>query len=264
MIGRRHFLAATALAAIAAPRLASAAIGPIRIGALAGPQAELLEHARELAAAQGLALQLGVHDRDESLAAGLARGALDAAAWNDGVRFADESRQGRAELAVAAALFTLPTGLYSRRLASVHQLRDGDSVAIPADARGMARALVLLQNFGLIVLRDDSGLHARLRDVVANPRGLKLAALPAPRLFDALERVPLAVMDYDTAAAAGLQPARDSIGIEDARTPFGGVLGVRRDRLEQPWLASLVGVLHGPEMRHYALARFHDSVRRPW
>jgi D-methionine transport system substrate-binding protein len=259
---RRHLLAGAAFL-LARPTLA-AVPGEIRIGVAAGPQAELLAHARELAAAQGLSLTLDVREHGDGFAADLARGTLDAAAWTDGVRFADESHRARTPLAVAAGLFTLPTGLYSRTLTSVHRLRDGDAVAIPADASGQARALVLLQNSGLIVLRDDSGLHARLRDVVENRRGLRLVALPAPRLFDALARMPLVAMDYDTASRAGLQPARDSIGIEDARTPFGGVLGVRRDRLAQPWLAQLVGVVHGEPMKHFALERFHDSVRRPW
>ncbi len=264
MTTRRRFIAG-ACAALALPGLALARDADVvRIGTVPGPEAELLAHARDLAATQGLVLQIDVRERGERLAADLASGALDAAAWPDGVRFADESRGGGAALAVATALFTLPTGLYSRKLTTVHQLRDGDAVAIPADARGMARALVLLQNFGLITLRDDSGLHARLRDVIGNVRGLRLVPTPAPRLFDALVHVPIVVMDYDSATRAGLQPARDSIGIEDARTPFGGVLGVRRDRLAQPWLARLVEVVHGEPMKRFALERYNDSVRRPW
>jgi YaeC family lipoprotein len=264
MTTRRRFIHGALSVGIGCSGAALAVPEPIRIGTVAGPQAVLLEHARALAAARGLALHVDVRSHGAGIDAAVARGELDAAAWQDGVRFADERRGGPADLVVAAAMFTLPMGLYSRRLASPHQLRDGDAVAIPADPHGVARALVLLQNFGLVVLRDGSGLHANVRDIVRNPRALRIVARPAAGLYDALDGVPLVAMDFDDASRAGLQPARDAVGIEDARTPFGGVLCVRGDRVAQPWLARLVGVLHGDEMKRFALETFHDSVRRPW
>jgi YaeC family lipoprotein len=261
MTTRRDAIGGALLAGIGLRCAAFAAHATVRVGTVAGPQALLLEHARTLAAARGLALQVDVRPHGDAIDADVARGTLDAAAWQDGVSFADERRAG---LVVAAATFTLPMGLYSRRLTSPHQLRDGDAVVIPADPRGAARALVLLQNFGLLVLRDDVGLHATTRDIARNPRSLRVLARPAARLVDALGQAPLVAMDYDAASGAGLQPARDAIGIEDARTPFGGVLCVRGDRIAQPWLTRLVAVLHGEEMKRYALDTFHDSVRRPW
>lgn len=251
-------------AALAWTRASLGAAAPIRIGVPAGPEAELLERAQELAATQGLALRLDVRPPGRDLADDVASGALDAAIWTDGVRFSDEAAHHHGELVVAAAMFTLPTALYSRRLANLRALRDGDALALPIEPAAQARALVLLHNFGLLTLRDDIGLHARLRDVVANPHGLRLVALPAPRLYEALARIPVVAMDYDSATQAGLQPARDSIGLEDARTPFGGVLAVRRDGLARPWLAQLLAVVHGEPLRHFAFERFNDSVRRPW
>src|SRR5262249_8236851 len=82
MMARRDFLAGVAVM-LAAPAFAVAAResgGATRIGAVAGPQADLLQHARELAAAQGLSLSLDVRERGDGLAADVARGTLDAAA----------------------------------------------------------------------------------------------------------------------------------------------------------------------------------------
>jgi YaeC family lipoprotein len=268
MTSRRQLLFAAALGSLAWPLEAPASgareAATIRIGTVRGPHAVLLERVQTLAAERGLAVQLDVRLQGEGIDADVARCKLDVAAWQDGVRFAAESRRTGADLVVAAALFTLPMGLYSRHLATPHQSGDGDAVAIPADREGTARALVLLQNFGLIELRDDVGLHASVRDIVRNPRSLRIVTLPASRLYDALLCVAVVAMDFADATRAGLQPARDSIGIEDARTPFGGVLCVRRDRAAQPWLASLVAVLHGDPMKRFALERFGDSVRRPW
>jgi len=261
MIARRRLLAWMTLPAAWPARAADA---PLRIATPPGPRAELFERLRPLAAARGVEVRLERRDDVSAVEADLRRGALDAAAFDDGVAFDDANRRQRTGLAVAAASFTLPMGLYSRRLVAPRQVRDGETVAVPAEPAGLARALVLLQNFGLIELRDDVGLHATLRDVTANRRGLRLVPTALDRLVDALWRDALVAMDFTVATRAGLEPARDSIGIEDARTPFGGVLGVRRDRLDEPWLRTLVGVLHGPEMKRFAFERFHDSVRRPW
>ena len=261
---RRRLLFAGAAAWLAGFGATASADVAVRIGVPPGPEAQLLEHVRDLAAAQGLALRLDVRPPGRELADEVANGTLDAAVWDDGVRFADDAARHHGQLVVAAAMFTLPTALYSRRLANLRALRDGDALALPLEPAAQARALVLLQNFGLLTLRDDIGLHARLRDVIANPHGLRLAALPTPRLYEALARTPVVAMDYDSATRAGLQPARDAIGLEDARTPFGGVLAVRRDGLAQPWLAPLIAVVHGEPLRHFAFERFADSVRRPW
>ena len=64
--------------------------------------------------------------------------------------------------------------------------------------------------------------------------------------------------------AAGLQPARDSLGIEDARSPWAGVLAVRRADVEAPWLRQLVAVYRSEPVKRFILERYRDSVRRPW
>jgi len=250
-----------ALAGLAALVPAARAAAVVRVGAGAGPGAEILERVRERGP---FAFSLVERPREPGLAEDLARGRLDAAAFADGVRFADARRADRLPLVVVASTVTLPMALYSRRLLTPRALRGGDVVALPSDPAGLARALVLLQNFGLVGLRDAAGLHPALRDVERNPRGLRLRARPAAALFAALDSDAVAVMAQPDAAHAGLEPARDSIGLEDARSPWAGVLAVRRERAAEPWVAALLAAYRTDDTRRFVLERWRDSVRRPW
>ncbi|GAA0751993.1 MetQ/NlpA family ABC transporter substrate-binding protein [Ideonella azotifigens] len=256
-LDRRLFLSASMAS------LASAAwpAAPLRIGTVPGPQAEVLGLVRDLAP-QGLQLQLEVREHGRALNADLARGALDAVSFEDGVAFAADPLRG--QLASASATLTLPMALYSRRLRSLRQLAQGDTLVLPRDQAGLSRGLLLLHNHGVITLRDDSGLHAKLADVVVNRLALRLQTQPAAKLFAALDRAALVVIGAEDAMAAGLQPARDSLGLEDARSPYAGVLAVRRQDKDSPWVAQLVAAYHAEPVKAFLLSRYQGSVRRPW
>jgi len=71
-------------------------------------------------------------------------------------------------------------------------------------------------------------------------------------------------MPYATAASANLAPARDAIGMEDARVPWANVLAVRAADCGAGWAGATVAALHAPAVKTFILARFNDSVRRPW
>jgi YaeC family lipoprotein len=260
---RRLVLAAVAATPLWA-RGAQAGPAPLRIAVAPGPQAEVMNLVAQLGAAQGLALApvLSV-DAPKAVNAALAAGGFDAASVEDAVAFAADPARPR--LAEAALTLTLPMALYSRRLAALRDLPDGGRVAIPAEPAAATRALLLLHNHGLLVLRPGAGLSARPADVQSTRRGLRLASLPSARLAAALDgTADLAVIDRPTAVAAGLQPARDSLGIEDARSPWAGLLAVRRSDVDAPWLRQLVAVYRSEPVKRFILERYLDSVRRPW
>ncbi|MBY4785053.1 MetQ/NlpA family ABC transporter substrate-binding protein, partial [Burkholderia dolosa] len=91
-----------------------------------------------------------------------------------------------------------------------------------------------------------------------------LVALQRERLSGALYAPGWGAMHSDTAARAGPAPARDSIGIEDARSPYANVLTVRDADRAKPWVAQLIAAYHSDDVAHFILTRYRDSVRRPW
>ncbi|WP_423382011.1 MetQ/NlpA family lipoprotein [Burkholderia sp. LMG 32019] len=236
----------------------------VRVGVTRGVHAQILDEVKRVAASRGFGIDVVEFDDASRIDAALADGRIDAASFEDAQQLAATRVQKRYALAEIAPTVTLPMALYSRKLKNLNELQPGATVAIPADPRGMARALVLLQNDTLVTLREQAGLHATLRDVTGNRLGLKLVALRRERLYAALDKVAFVAIDSDDAARAGLQPARDSISIEDARSPYANVLTVRDADRAKPWVMQLVAAYHSDDVARFILTRYQDSVRRPW
>jgi YaeC family lipoprotein len=243
---------------------ADAAPSAVKVGVTRGTHAEIMNEVRRVATARGLDIEVVTFDSGAQIDAALAAHRIDAASFEDGPGFEASSKKHGYPLYAVATTVTLPMALYSRQLTNLAQIRRGASIVIPDDREGMARALVLLQNYTLLTFDDRAGLHATLRNVTGNRLNLTLRALPRNRLVAALNAATIVVMDSESAQRAGLYPARDSIGIEDARSPYAGVLAVREAERGEPWVAQLVSAYHSNDVAHFILTRYLDSVRRPW
>jgi YaeC family lipoprotein len=237
----------------------------VRVGVTDGPQAEIMQQVKKIAAAgHDLDLEIVPFREDEPINRALSSRRLDAASFQDGVALEAEIKRYGYPLLPAALTVTLPMGLYSRKARTVKALVPGASVALPRERGAVARALILLHNYGVIQLREDCGLQATLRDISKNPRKLRFVKLPAGRLAKKLDQVSLAAIDYPKAVQAGLYPARDGIGMEDGRSPYAGVLAIRAADKGEPWVKSLIAAYHSEEIKRFILVRYQDSVRRPW
>jgi YaeC family lipoprotein len=238
---------------------------PVRIGVGSGPEAEILELVQQIAA-RGTLIEIKLQPfADQArINAEVDQGKLDAASFEDGVAQAENIQRHAYKLTTAIQTVTLPMGLYSRKIHRLDQLPRKAMIALPQAPHELSRALILLHNYGLIHLREDSGLHASLRDVVGNPREYRLSLLSAAKLAGGLANSELVALDYPAAAALGLAPARDGLGMEDARSPYAGVLTVRSADQQAPWLKELVRLYHSEEVKQFILSKYQDSVRRPW
>ena len=151
---------------------AESAAPAVRVGVTRGVHAQILDEVKRVAASRGFGIDVVEFDDASRIDAALADGRIDAASFEDAQQLA-ATRAQRYALTEVAPTVTLPMALYSRKLKNLNELQPGATVAIPADPRGMARSLVLLQNDTLVTLRERAGLRATLRDVTGNRLGLK-------------------------------------------------------------------------------------------
>lgn len=109
-----------------------------------------------------------------------------------------------------------PLGIYSSKIKSLDEIKDGDTVAIPDDSSNGARALFLLQAAGLIKVNGDPGDLVTVDDITENPKNLEITELEASQTARSLDDVTIAVVNSDFAVDAGIIPTKDALYLEDA------------------------------------------------
>ena len=243
--------------------LASAALAqdkPIKIGVTGGPHAQIMEQVKKVAERDGLHLQVVEFSDYIQPNAALAAGDLDANSYQH-KPFLDQQVKDRGyKLVVAAYTVNFPIGIYSHKVRSLKDLKEGARVGIPNDPTNGGRVLLMLQDQGLIRLRPEAGLKATPLDVVENPRKLRFVEVEAAQLPRTLDDLDAAAINTNYAISAGLQPGRDSIAQENAKSPYVNILVVREQDKDKPWVAKLVKAYHSEEVRRFIEAQFKGAV----
>lgn len=180
----------------------------------------------------------------------LADGSLDANYFQHIPYLDDMNSKRKLGLAWVAKVHIEPMGIYSRKIKSLGDLKQGDRISLPSDPSNGARALRLLEAQGLIKLK--AGDLVTVRDVVDNPLGLKLVELEAPQLPRTLSDVTAAVINTNFAAEGGLVPTRDALVLEDGHgSPYANVIAVREQDRDKPSIQALVRAVQSPEVKAF-------------
>ncbi|WP_258881107.1 MetQ/NlpA family ABC transporter substrate-binding protein [Clostridium tagluense] len=110
-----------------------------------------------------------------------------------------------------------PMGIYSKTVVDIKTLKDGAKIAIPNDASNGGRALILIQEAGLIKLRDGVGITPTIKDIIENKKNLKIIELVATQIPRSIQDVDIAAINNGVAVDAGYSPLKDSIYTEDVK-----------------------------------------------
>ncbi|MDZ5034885.1 MetQ/NlpA family ABC transporter substrate-binding protein, partial [Clostridium perfringens] len=110
-----------------------------------------------------------------------------------------------------------PLGVYSNKIKSVDELKNGDSIAIPSDATNGGRALKVLESAGVIKVDEAAGYTPTLDNIVENPKNIKFVEVEAAQTPRLLEDVAAALINGGHAVDAGLNPKEDSIYLEQVK-----------------------------------------------
>lgn len=263
MLRRSLLLAAAALTLAACGRggeAASDADGPLLVGATAVPHAEILEHIRPALAAQGVEIGVKVFNDYVQPNTQLAERRLDANYFQT-KPYLDEFNASRGtQLVTVAGVHVEPLGAYSRRFRSLADLPDGADVAVPNDASSIGRSLILLQNAGLIRLKDPANPLQSLRDIAANPKNLRFRELESATLPRVLDQVDMAVINTNYALDAGLNPRRDALTMEGGDSPYVNYLVARPDNRDDPRVRALAEALRGQSVKDFIARKYEGAV----
>ena len=260
-MNKRHLLKTTlALAIAAAGASVLAQDKPIKIGATAGPHSQILEQVKKVAEREGLKIQIVEFSDYIQPNAALAAGDLDANSYQH-KPFLDQQVKDRGyKITSVGYTVNFPIGIDSKKIKSLKDLKEGARFGLPNDPTNGGRALLLLQDQGLIKLKASAGLKATPLDVVENPKKLKFVELEAAQLPRTLDDLDAAAINTNFALPAGLHPGKDSIAQESAKSPYVNVLAVREQDKDKPWVAKLLKAYQSEEIRKYVQTEFKGAV----
>lgn len=161
------------------------------------------------------------------------------------------------DLVPVGATAIYPLGLYSRQYDSVEAIPQGAEIAVPNDPTNLARALLVLQDAGLIALRDGGSAFATEADVVAEDSRVTVTPVDAQQTALALDSVAASVINNDFLQDAGIDPAsalyQDDAEAEGAR-PYINIWAARSGDQDDPALLALVELYEDQEIQDALLA----------
>ncbi len=250
-------------AALALPSLAGAETVKIKVGASPTPHAELLKVANEVLKPQGYEIEIVEYADYVQPNMALDAKELDANYFQHKPYLDDFVKEKGVALVSIGTVHYEPFGIYAGKTKSLDDLKDGAVVAVPNDTTNEARALLLLQDKGLLKLKDGAGLTATRRDILENPRKLKIEELEAAQLVRALPDVDIAVINGNYAILGGLK-VKDALAAESAdsiaATTYANIVAIRKGDEQRPELQALLNALRSDKVKEYMIKTYEGAV----
>ena len=238
--------------------------GTIKVAASATPHAEILEQAAQLLAAKGWDLEVTVFDDYVQPNLVVESGDFDANYFQHIPYLDNFNEEKGTHLVNAGGIHYEPFGIYPGTKSSLDDLADGDTIAVPNDTTNEARALLLLQDNGIITLKDGAGLSATVKDIESNPKNIKIQELEAAQVARVKDEVAFVVLNGNYALQAGFSVAKDSIAYEtsdsEAAKTYVNVIAVKEGNENSEAIQALVETLKSDEITNYINETYDGAV----
>ncbi len=238
----------------------------IKVGATPVPHAEILEAIKPILAKDGYELEIVEFTDYIQPNNAVESGDLDANYFQHITYMNSFNAENGTHLVSVANIHYEPFGIYAGKTASLEALADGATVGIPNDPTNGGRALLLLQEQGLITLPEDAGLEPTVLDIVDNPKNLKIEELEAAQLPRTLDSLDVAVINGNYAMEAGLTVA-DALAIESAQgvaaEAYGNVLTVKEGNENNDGVKALIKALQSDEVKTFIETQYADGSVQP-
>lgn len=232
----------------------------IRIGVSPEPHGEIVELIKDDLKSQGIEIEIVEFTDYIKPNLALADGELDANFFQHEVYMNDFREENKIDIVSIGGVHIEPMGLYSDKINSLEELKDGSEIAIPNDVTNGFRALLLLEKYDLIKLDPDAGITATAKDIIENPKNLKIVELEAGTLPRVLKDVDGAVINGNYALAAGLVPTEDPIIIEEKDSPYANIVAIRKGEENQKRFIELMKVLQSEKVREFIEEEYDGGV----
>ncbi len=231
----------------------------LKVGATPEPHAEILNLVKEDLASQGITLQVKEFTDYVTPNDAVEAGDLDANYFQHIPYLESFNTEKGYHLVNAAGIHVEPVALYSKKFSDLSKLKNKAVIAIPNDPTNEGRALLLLQEAGLITLKKDAGITATPLDIAKNPKKLKFREIEAASLPRVLSDVDGAVINGNYAIPAGLSAKKDGLFVEGSSSPYVNVIAVKAGNEDKDTIKALVNAIKSEKVRKYIEERYPNG-----
>lgn len=238
--------------------------GTITIAASTTPHAEILAFAKDILANEGWDLEVTEFE-DYVLPNNVVEsGEIDANYFQHVPYLNNFNEENGTHLVSVAGIHYEPFGIYPGTKASLDELADGDTIAVPNDTTNEARALLLLQDNGIITLKEGAGLTATVNDIESYSVDIKIEELEAAQVSRVKEEVAFVVLNGNYALEAGFSVAKDSVAYEksdsEAAKTYVNIIVVKEGNENNEGVQALVNVLKSDEVKQFINDTYDGAV----
>ncbi|MGN8888265.1 MetQ/NlpA family ABC transporter substrate-binding protein [Blautia sp. HCP28S3_G10] len=243
---------------------ADAEKGTIKVAASATPHAEILEEAKPILEEEGWELDVTVFDDYVQPNLVVESGDFDANYFQHIPYLDNFNEEQGTHLVNAGGIHYEPFGIYPGTKEKLDDLEEGDTIAVPNDTTNEARALLLLQDNGVITLKDGAGLEATVKDIEENPKNIKIEELEAAQVSRVKDEVAFVVLNGNYALQAGYSVSKDSIAHEtsdsEAAKTYVNIIAVKEGNEDSEAIKALVDVLKSDEIKDFINEKYDGAV----
>lgn len=236
----------------------------IKVAATAVPHAEILEAAKPLLEAKGYKLEITVFDDYVQPNEVVEAGDFDCNFFQHSPYMEQFNEEKNTHLVNIGEIHYEPLGIYPGQEKSLTDLKEGSTIAVPNDTTNEARALLLLQDNGIITLREGAGMTATVNDIAENPYNVKIVELDAAQVARTLPDVSFGVLNGNYAMQAGLNAKTDALAYEEADSQaartYVNVIAVREGAENHKDVQALVEVLKSEEIKQFINETYQGAV----
>ena len=236
----------------------------ITVAASATPHAEILEEAKPLLEKEGYDLEVTVFDDYVRPNEVVESGEFDANYFQHIPYLEQFNEEKGTHLVNAGGIHYEPFGIYPGTKDSLDDLADGDSIAVPNDTTNEARALLLLQDNGIITLKDGAGLNATVKDIEENPHNVEIVELEAAQVARVTGETAYVVLNGNYALGAGFSVAKDALAYEqadsEAAKTYVNIIAVKEGNENSDKIKALVDVLKSDEIKDFINENYDGAV----
>ena len=233
------------------------------VGATAAPHAEILEVVKPILAKEGYDLQIQEFTDYVLPNRALEEGELDANYFQHIQYLESYNEQNGTDLVSAGEIHYEPFGIYAGKTTDLSQLPDGATVFVPNDITNEARALLLLQDQGLLTLKEGAGLEATTNDIVENPKNLDIVEMEAAMIPRTMSDCDIAIINGNYALEAGMNVS-DALAAETsdslAAQTYANVVAVRAGDENSEKIQALVQALRSDEVKEFIETTYNGAV----